>query len=78
ATHGFGPVCQALNIHRGNRLTYLVCMDTKSVAGLAVRVTLLLEVEQRLKKKEIEVELLLLKFLIKLTKQNLLKQWLTM
>ena len=35
ATHGFGPVCQALNIHRGNRLTYLVCMDTKSVAGLA-------------------------------------------
>lgn len=34
ATHGFGPVCQALNIHRGNRLTYLVCMDTKSVNGL--------------------------------------------
>jgi predicted dehydrogenase len=34
ATHGFGPVCQALNIHRGNRLTYLVCMDTKSVLGL--------------------------------------------
>ena len=34
ATHGFGPVCQALNIHRGNRMTYLVCMDTKSVLGL--------------------------------------------
>ena len=34
ATHGFGPVCQALNIHRGNRLTHLVCMDTKSVLGL--------------------------------------------
>lgn len=34
ATHGFGPVCQALNIHRGNRLNYLVCMDTKSVNGL--------------------------------------------
>ncbi len=34
ATHGFGPVCQALNIHRGNRLNYLVCMDTKSVLGL--------------------------------------------
>lgn len=36
ATHGFGPVCQALNIHRGNRLTYLVCMDTKSVNGLEI------------------------------------------
>ena len=35
ATHGFGPVCQALNIHRGNRLNYLVCMDTKQVNGLA-------------------------------------------
>ena len=34
ATHGFGPVCQALNIHRGNKLNYLVCMDTKSVVGL--------------------------------------------
>ena len=34
ATHGFGPVCMALNIHRGNRLTHLVCMDTKSVLGL--------------------------------------------
>ena len=34
ATHGFGPVCQALNIHRGNKLNYLVCMDTKSVLGL--------------------------------------------
>ncbi len=35
ATHGFGPCCQALNIHRGNRLTHLVSMDTKSVCGLA-------------------------------------------
>ena len=34
ATHGFGPVCMALNIHRGNRLTHLVCMDTKSENGL--------------------------------------------
>ncbi len=34
ATHGFGPVCMALNIHRGNRLTHLVSMDTKSVLGL--------------------------------------------
>ena len=36
ATHGFGPVCLALNIHRGNRLNYLVSMDTKSVNGLAI------------------------------------------
>lgn len=28
-THGLGPVCQAMNIHRGDRLKYLVCMDTK-------------------------------------------------
>lgn len=34
ATHGLGPICQALNIHRGNRMTYLVSMDTKSVNGL--------------------------------------------
>ena len=34
-THGFGPVCMALNMHRGNRMNYLVCMDTKSVIGLA-------------------------------------------
>lgn len=34
ATHGFGPCCQALNIHRGNKLNYLVCMDSKSVNGL--------------------------------------------
>lgn len=33
ATHGFGPDCQALNIHRGDRLTYLVAMDTKPVNG---------------------------------------------
>jgi predicted dehydrogenase len=30
-THGFGPVCQALNIHRGDRLDYLVAMDNKAV-----------------------------------------------
>ena len=33
ATHGFGPVAQALNIHRGDRITTLVAMDTKSVIG---------------------------------------------
>ena len=29
ATHGLGPVAQALDIHRGDRLTTLVAMDTK-------------------------------------------------
>ena len=33
ATHGFGPVCQVMNIHRGDKLEYLVAMDTKSVNG---------------------------------------------
>ena len=27
-THGLGPVCQILNIHRGDRLNYLVSMST--------------------------------------------------
>lgn len=33
-THGIGPICQALNIHRGDKMDYLVSMDTKSVKGL--------------------------------------------
>lgn len=33
-THGLGPVCQALNIHRGDRLKTLVAMDTPSVNGV--------------------------------------------
>lgn len=33
ATHGFGPVCQVMNIHRGDKLDYLIAMDTKSVNG---------------------------------------------
>ena len=33
ATHGIGPVCQALNIHRGDRMKTLVAMDTKAVLG---------------------------------------------
>ena len=33
ATHGFGPVAQVLNIHRGDRLTTLVSMDTDSFNG---------------------------------------------
>lgn len=32
-THGIGPDCQLLNIHRGDRMDYLVSMDTKSVNG---------------------------------------------
>ena len=34
-THGFGPACQLLDIHRGDRLKTLVAMDTKSVNGAA-------------------------------------------
>ena len=34
ATHGLGPVCQVLDIHRGDRMNYLVAMDTESVNGL--------------------------------------------
>lgn len=33
ATHGLGPVAQAMDIHRGDRVTTLVAMDTKSVIG---------------------------------------------
>ena len=32
-THGIGPVCQVLNIHRGDRMKTLVAMDTKAVSG---------------------------------------------
>ena len=32
-THGLGPVCQVLNIHRGDRMRTLVAMETKSVNG---------------------------------------------
>lgn len=34
-THGFGPACQLLDIHRGDRITTLVAMDTKAVNGPA-------------------------------------------
>ena len=33
ATHGLGPVCQALNIHRGDRMKTLVAMDTDAFTG---------------------------------------------
>ena len=32
-THGIGPVCQALDIHRGDKMNVLVSMDTKAVNG---------------------------------------------
>ena len=32
-THGIGPICQVLNIHRGDRMTRLVAMDTKVCNG---------------------------------------------
>ena len=35
-THGIGPVCQVLNIHRGDRMTTLVAMDTKSFNGAKI------------------------------------------
>lgn len=33
ATHGMGPACQVLNIHRGDRMKTLVAMDTKAING---------------------------------------------
>lgn len=33
ATHGLGPVAQVLNIHRGDRMTSLIAMDTESFHG---------------------------------------------
>lgn len=33
ATHGMGPACQLLDIHRGDRMKILVAMDTKAVTG---------------------------------------------
>lgn len=32
ATHGMGPACQLLNIHRGDKMNYLVSMDTDPVS----------------------------------------------
>ncbi|MCD8310808.1 MAG: Gfo/Idh/MocA family oxidoreductase [Prevotellaceae bacterium] len=33
STHGLGPACQLLDMHRGDRMTTLVAMDTKAVTG---------------------------------------------
>ena len=30
-THGLGPICQIMNIHRGDKMNYLVSMSTKEV-----------------------------------------------
>ena len=35
-THGIGPVCQVLDIHRGDHMTTLVAMDTKSFNGAKI------------------------------------------
>lgn len=35
-THGIGPICHVLNIHRGDRMKTLVSMDTKSFNGSKV------------------------------------------
>lgn len=45
-THGIGPVCQVLNIHRGDKMDYLVSMDTESVHGKAVAETQLTRKER--------------------------------
>lgn len=33
-THGLGPVCQAMNIHRGDKLNYLVSVDAKQISSV--------------------------------------------
>lgn len=33
ATHGMGPAAQLVNLHRGNRMLYLVSMDSKALTG---------------------------------------------
>ncbi len=34
-THGFGPLCQVFNIHRGDKMETVVSMDSKSIVGAA-------------------------------------------
>lgn len=34
-THGLGPACQLLDIHRGDKMNYLVAMDTRAVSAPA-------------------------------------------
>ena len=35
-THGIGPVCEDINIHRGDKMNVLVSMDTDAFAGQAM------------------------------------------
>ena len=35
-THGLGPICQVYNMHRGDKMNYLVCVDTKAVTSPAI------------------------------------------
>ncbi len=35
-THGIGPVCIAMNMHRGDRMNFLVSVDTKAVGNPAI------------------------------------------
>lgn len=49
-THGIGPVTQVLNIHRGDRMTHLVSMDTKSFNGKKIAA------EQGVENKDIEFQ----------------------
>ena len=44
-THGMGPACQLLNIHRGDELDYLVSMDSSSWRGKQTYQEYLNEVE---------------------------------
>ena len=44
-THGMGPACQLLNIHRGDELDYLVSMDSSSWKGKQTYQEYLNEVE---------------------------------
>ena len=34
-THGLGPVCQAMNIHRGDKMNFLVSVDTRAIGNPA-------------------------------------------
>lgn len=34
-THGLGPVCQAMNMHRGDKMNYLVSVDAKQISSVA-------------------------------------------
>ena len=69
ATHGLGPVAQALNIHRGDRMKTLIAMDTKSVIGkdlvekeqgkrvtTSAMVTIRLQLIRNRKRKVIEIQ----------------------